>query len=51
MAVPVPAPILEVASGNWIRNSFVDPSDPTHIYTSQPYTPTAVHILLFNFRL
>ncbi|KAK8794153.1 hypothetical protein WA171_003278 [Blastocystis sp. BT1] len=40
VATAVPTPAMEVASGNWVRTAFVDPSDPTYIYTSQPVQPT-----------
>ena len=42
VASVVPTPAMEVASGNWVRTAFVDPSDPTYICTSQPVQPTIV---------
>ena len=42
VASVVPTPAMEVASGNWVRTAFVDPSDPTYIYTSQPVQPSIV---------
>ena len=41
-AEPVPSYIQEIASGNFVRSAFIDPTDPTYIYTSQPYQPTYV---------
>ena len=42
VAQPVPDYVKEVASGNFVRSAFVDPSDPSYLYTSQPYQPTYV---------
>ncbi|KAK8815749.1 hypothetical protein WA538_004873, partial [Blastocystis sp. DL] len=40
VATAVPPQVASIASGGWVQSAFVDPSDPTYIYTSQPYQPT-----------
>lgn len=42
MAQAVPEAVRDVASGNFVRSAFIDPSDPSYLYTSQPYQPTYV---------
>lgn len=42
VATAVPPQVASIASGGWVQSAFVDPSDPTYIYTSQPYQPTDV---------
>ena len=41
----VPDVIRSISSGQFASSAFVDPSDPTYIYTAQPYTPTTVPLL------
>ena len=45
VATAVPDVIRSISSGHFASSAFVDPSDPTYIYTSQPYTPTTVPLL------
>ena len=39
VAEPVPPSVQEIASGSFIQTVYVDPSDPSYVYTSQPYQP------------
>lgn len=48
VAQPVPEYVREIASGDFVHSAFVDPTDPSYLYTAQPYQPTYVNYLSSN---
>ena len=44
VAQVVPEFVRNITSGQFASSAFVDPTDPTYLYTAQPYQPTTVQL-------